>query len=764
MPAGLRAPVVPTPALLALAVLTVVLVVAGLVDAPRASAAVRTGTGKGSVTQAYLIDAQPGAQVRLIGPSGAVAGGGRVDRLGSFLVRELAPGPGYRFEVAGRTGNSFAVRSQRPPDPSQYRNQRFGAGYHYVRMRDGVELAVMVRLPAGKTMADGPFPTVIEYSGYQSASPGDLIVGALRKRLKNPDPLAPAPGVVLGASLGPAAGFATVLVQMRGSGCSGGAYDLFDYPTIYDGYDIVETVAAQPWVSGHRVGLVGISYSGISQLSVAGTRPPSLAAIAPMSITDDLYSTGFPGGIFNSGFANSWITERQKDALPAPSGGQPYARELIRRGDKRCLANQKLRLQTQNVRKLIEQNPTRNPSLLEHRSPSYWASKIDVPVLLSGTVQDEQVGPQWTSIIGEFKGNRDVWVKMINGPHFDSTAPQLLSSWYEFLNIFVARRVPVPSPGLAALATAVSAGSTSTPGTLVRTDRLTGSRDVDDARRRFARDSRIQVWFDSGADPVVPGNLSGRWQRGFASWPPASVGAGTRLSLGRAGRLTTRTGASSTVSFRPDPASRPAGTLNVVGASQVPWQGLPPYRWQQAPGRSGLGFVSAVNDHDVMVVGPASVDLRLASSVRDTDLQATLSEVRPDGKETYVTTGHLRASFRSVTSASTTLEPKRDWLDPEPLRPGFQNVRIALNTVAHVFRKGTRIRLTITAPGGDMTSWRFDTPTTGGRVVDTLRLGVGGSSLVLPVVPGARAGAPLPACDGQRGRPCRSYRPAFNGG
>ena len=304
MPAGLRAPVVPTPALLALAVLTVVLVVAGLVDAPRASAAVRTGTGKGSVTQAYLIDAQPGAQVRLIGPSGAVAGGGRVDRLGSFLVRELAPGPGYRFEVAGRTGNSFAVRSQRPPDPSQYRNQRFGAGYHYVRMRDGVELAVMVRLPAGKTMADGPFPTVIEYSGYQSASPGDLIVGALRKRLKNPDPLAPAPGVVLGASLGPAAGFATVLVQMRGSGCSGGAYDLFDYPTIYDGYDIVETVAAQPWVSGHRVGLVGISYSGISQLSVAGTRPPSLAAIAPMSITDDLYSTGFPGGIFKIGRAH----------------------------------------------------------------------------------------------------------------------------------------------------------------------------------------------------------------------------------------------------------------------------------------------------------------------------------------------------------------------------------------------------------------------------------------------------------------------------
>ncbi len=669
-----RTPVIP----LVVSVLTVVLVTVALLDAPRASASVRVGTGAGSVTQAYLVDAQPGAPVRLIGPAGAVMGTGRVDRLGSFLIRDLTPGPGYRFEVSGRAGNTFAVRAQQPPDKALYRSQRFGAGYHYVRMRDGIELAVMVRLPVGKTMADGPFPTVIEYSGYQAAAPGDVVVGAIGKQLKKPDPLAPVPGVILGGAIGPAAGFATVIVQMRGSGCSGGAFDLFDYPTIYDGYDIVETVAAQPWVAGHRVGLVGISFSGISQLAVAGTRPPSLAAIAPMSITYDLYSTGFPGGIFNTGFANSWITERQKEARPAPTGGQPYARELVRRGDARCLANQRLRLQTQDLRRLIEQNPTRTTSLLEHRSPSYWASKIAVPVLLTGTLQDEQVGPQWTSIIGEFDKNRRVWVKMVNGPHFDSVAPQLLSSWYEFLNIFVAKRVPRFNPALVALAPAVYGGSTSTPGAVVETDRLAGARDLGDARRRFADGPRVQVWFDSGSGSAVPGNLSARWQRGFASWPPASVGSGTRLALAAGGELTGRSTPSATVSFRPDPASRPAGTLNVVGSSQVPWRGLPPYRWFPVPGHSGVGFVSTATDHDVMVVGPASLDLRLSSSARDTDLQATLSEVRPDGRETYVTTGHLRASFRDVTLSSTMLEPQRDWLNPRPLQPGFQDVRIAL--------------------------------------------------------------------------------------
>ena len=61
----------------------------------------------------------------------------------------------------------------------------------------------------------------------------------------------------------------------RGTGCSGGAFDLFGLPSDYDGYDAVQTVGAQPWVLNHKVGMVGISYSGFSQLIVAGTDPPT---------------------------------------------------------------------------------------------------------------------------------------------------------------------------------------------------------------------------------------------------------------------------------------------------------------------------------------------------------------------------------------------------------------------------------------------------------------------------------------------------------
>ena len=54
-------------------------------------------------------------------------------------------------------------------------------------------------------------------------------------------------------------GYAVVDVNMRGTGCSGGAFDFFERLQSLDGYDLVETVARQPWVLHNRVGMAGIS-------------------------------------------------------------------------------------------------------------------------------------------------------------------------------------------------------------------------------------------------------------------------------------------------------------------------------------------------------------------------------------------------------------------------------------------------------------------------------------------------------------------------
>ena len=130
-------------------------------------------------------------------------------------------------------------------------------------------------------------------------------------------------------------GFTVVDVNMRGTGCSGGAFDFFEPLQSLDGYDVVETIARQPWVLHHKVGMMGISYGGISQLFTAQTNPPSLAAISPLSVIDNTQTTLYPGGILNTGFAVAWAQERIHDAhagvahrraalgLQADPGGRP---------------------------------------------------------------------------------------------------------------------------------------------------------------------------------------------------------------------------------------------------------------------------------------------------------------------------------------------------------------------------------------------------------------------------------------------------------
>ena len=167
-----------------------------------------------------------------------------------------------------------------------------------------------------------------------------------------------------------------------------------------------------------------------------------------------------------------------------------------------------------------------------------------------------------------------------------------------------------------------------------------------------------------------------------------------------------------------------------------------------------------------MIAGPSSLDVWLTASADNTDLQATLSEIRPDGDETYIETGWLRATHRKLDSAtSTELDPRptHQEADAEPLsatEPALN--RISISPVVHAFRKGSRIRVTLTAPGGDRPLWMWKTIDDGTTEVTVHSTVATPSSLVLPVVEGTRAGGPLPACNALRGQPCRRYLPTTN--
>ena len=71
-----------------------------------------------------------------------------------------------------------------------------------------------------------------------------------------------------------------------------------------------------------------------------------------------------------------------------------------------------------------------------------WASHVTVPVFLSGALEDEQTGPQWPALINAIPKTTPVFANMVNGGHIDSTDPQTISRWLEFLDLYVADKVP----------------------------------------------------------------------------------------------------------------------------------------------------------------------------------------------------------------------------------------------------------------------------------------------------------------------------------
>lgn len=136
-----------------------------------------------------------------------------------------------------------------------------------IPMRDGMHLAARVLLPE----ADGPVPAVVTLMPYHKD--GAYSMGYLDSASR-----------AFAAS-----GYAVVVADLRGIGNSEGRSPYaFAADERLDGYDLVEWTAAQTWCTGN-VGMWGVSYGGITALSTAAARPPSLRAIVPIHAATDMY-------------------------------------------------------------------------------------------------------------------------------------------------------------------------------------------------------------------------------------------------------------------------------------------------------------------------------------------------------------------------------------------------------------------------------------------------------------------------------------------
>ena len=120
------------------------------------------------------------------------------------------------------------------------------------------------------------------------------------------------------------------------------------------------------------------------------------------------------------------------------------------------------------------------------------------------------------------------------------------------------------------------------------------------------------------------------------------------------------------------------------------------------------------------------MDVWVRSSTPNVDLQATISEVRPDGKETFVQGGWVRANMRKLDQAkSTLLEPVlslRERGRRADAANKFAKVTIPLYYQGHMYRAGSRIRVRITAPNGDQPIWSFGETEPAGQATGRDRL------------------------------------------
>jgi predicted acyl esterase len=436
-------------------------------------------------------------------------------------------------------------------------------------------------------------------------------------------------------------------------------------------------------------------------------------------VTTDAYrDVAAPGGIPNTGFGAFWGLANQ----PAASYG--YGTQLQ---NPDCVREQPVHLASEPSNNIFVQGLQHlyDDAYWQGRRPGANADEIDVPVFSCLSWQDDEISSRGSFALS---GLARTWVLAANGYHAmcDRGSPQIVDELVAFFDRFVKGE-----------------------------------------RNGFEKTPRFRIWHDAHtrAGENVPGWVSSF--RSYAAIPvrPLALYFGSDGTLS----LTPPKGAAPPSDYAyPGPA---LGSENGVVAGQhgLLWKAPEP------PGAS-VSYTSPPLANDTEFFGSGSADIwlsstalraggdvagspqELAGATSDTDLQITLTEIRPDGQEVYVARGWLRASHRALDpERSTPLAPfhTHQEADARPLVPGQPTaMRVQLWPFDYVFRRGSSVRLWIDAPTGATGGWSFafiKTPAINSIFADEEHP----SALVLGHLRGGRAEAPLPACDTLLNQPCR---------
>lgn len=486
----------------------------------------------------------------------------------------------------------------------------------------------------------GPFPVILNYSGYDPGAIGGPAY------LHNDTAMSTSLDRTLLEH-----GYAVMGVNARGTGCSEGKFEFLTRSYGQDGADVIEWAARQTWSNG-SIGMANWSWAGMSQLATASERPPHLKAIAPgMALTDPRSDSWAIGGVPSQGFITGWWQFLHSRWLSV-------RHSAAAEGDAQCLARVDHNFEEGekpegNLPTLLIEHPLRDAWMDERRIYDRIV-RVEVPVLSMEAFQDEATTVR-ANYFHDLLDPARLWLVQTNGNHDLYESLQFRETLLSFFDHFIKGH-----------------------------------------DNHFESRPHVEIWAETDT-PNEEGHArdeaaTPRWRITRDHYPVATQT--WVLNLGGHHSLSESAGEPSGPDAYDYPVKGP--TVDVM-PGRGSWGELAP-RWREG----SVSYSTEPLAGDVVIHGPVSADLWVSSSASDTDLQVTLSEVRPDGNEQFVQRGWLRLSDRMLDQQRST--PTRPILcdRPEcfqalvPDRPVLG--RVELSKVSHAFRKGSRVRLWIDAP------------------------------------------------------------------
>jgi predicted acyl esterase len=573
---------------------------------------------------------------------------------------------------------------------------------HYVEMSDGASIAINVKVPPQCT-ALNKCPTFFEMSGYESGSDeGKTPLGHLADQTGVPFPLQTGTRAAHASHVDDR--YVTVLASVRGTGCSSGEFDLFSWRSALDGKEVIDKwIAKQPWSNG-KVVIFGHSYSGLTGLFVASTRPTALRAVSASGLIGDLYrDIVYPGGVTNYGFPLLW-TGAIRVAYDV-GGGTIGGLYPVEETSGQCALNQAERNRALLEDPLIHGLDDTDGPWYQTRSLVNYVDRINVPVHITSAYQDEQTGPRGpTYVFDKLSDSISKRLVLVNGVHGTNTEDHIFKDRIAWMDYWM-----------------LSKGKSDIG---VKSGTVTLS-EVFGPRITPTETSRVILGYQGGGNAVGEVKSNG-FPLAQTQFTDVHGTAGNRLVWSED---TVEPGSTTWINGSERQSYSYQAGVNTGGEVSSP------------TGPDEVELSTFPFDQPTAIAGPIMAHLNVSSTSLDTELFVQLLDRAPDGTLLYLNRGMLRASHRQADEAESqktadgqVYRPYRVHQDRELITPGEENqYMIDVFPVGHVFLPGHELVVKVHAPPADDNDYNYIQKTVPGQ--NTLHYGVGKTRLTLPIIP-----------------------------